>query len=184
MVITADHGVSFRPGDYRRIPHANELCARYHGNPALSSKRPFSNKREKRATIGVEIIDILPSIADLLGIDPPRGCGRTFSIFKPAFHGPEHRSRNLFLRLWPFTEKKHMRDPACGRETVRSFSAQYPGSNTQKPQLRALVVQGHPSRAHERGCASGNHYRAVGSISLRLDPEAQFLPAHITGTLH
>lgn len=66
LVVTADHGVSFRPGHSRRLPDADNLADIM--SVPLFIKRPG----ESIARIddrNVESIDILPTIAEELGIE-------------------------------------------------------------------------------------------------------------------
>jgi len=68
IVVTADHGVSFRPGDRRRGPTRTNLQDVAY--VPLFLKRPG----QREAVIvddHVETIDILPTIADVLGISIP-----------------------------------------------------------------------------------------------------------------
>ena len=68
IVVTADHGVSFRPGDYRRkLTDSN--FADVMPVPLLI-KRPGQTMAEIDDR-NVETIDVLPTIADLLGLELP-----------------------------------------------------------------------------------------------------------------
>ncbi len=67
LIVTADHGVSFRPGHSRRVPDAETL-------PDLLSvplfvKRPGQQVGEQ-SDRNVETIDIFPTILDVLKIEP------------------------------------------------------------------------------------------------------------------
>lgn len=68
IVVTADHGVSFRPGEYRRLPTRS--------NAADIMMVPLIIKapRGPRGVVSdrnVQSVDILPTIADLLDVDLP-----------------------------------------------------------------------------------------------------------------
>jgi hypothetical protein len=68
VIITADHGVSFRPGDLRRQPTKTNLQDLM--PIPLFIKTPY--QREKRMSDrNVETVDILPTIADILNIPFP-----------------------------------------------------------------------------------------------------------------
>ncbi len=68
IVVTADHGVSFRPGDYRRkLTETNFMDVM---PVPLLIKRPGQTAGEIDDR-NVETIDVLPTIADLLGLDLP-----------------------------------------------------------------------------------------------------------------
>ena len=186
IVVTADHGVSFRPGDYRRIltpTNAQDIMA-----IPLFIKTPFQQEG-KASDQGVEIIDILPSIADLLGIDPPEAVDG-HSVFKPAF--PDRTQKIIFNPS--FTEKKHME---IASETVRQETRA-----TLKRQLR------HFGSGHSRptGLFSIGQYpdligKPIKTLIVRQDrhsalsidqPErfahvdlnAPFIPAYISGQFH
>jgi sulfatase-like protein len=68
IVVTADHGISFREGDRRRTPTESNL-AELAFTPLFVKLPGQSTGRE--VTKHVTILDILPTIADVLGIDIP-----------------------------------------------------------------------------------------------------------------
>jgi len=74
LIVTADHGVSFRPGHSRRVPDAQTLpdlmsVPLYVKYPGQSAGRIDDRN--------VEAVDLLPTICDVLGISPddPRDGG-------------------------------------------------------------------------------------------------------------
>jgi hypothetical protein len=90
IILTADHGVSFLPSDSRRTlsdRNVQDILA-----VPLFIKRP----RQKKGTVSdrnVELIDILPTIADLLKIELPFAVdGR--SLYEPA--DPERDGKRAF----------------------------------------------------------------------------------------
>ena len=68
IVVTADHGISFREGDRRRTPTESNL-AELAFTPLFVKLPGQATGRE--VTKHVTILDILPTIADVLGIDIP-----------------------------------------------------------------------------------------------------------------
>lgn len=66
LIVTADHGASFRAGQSRRDPANMEHPEDVLGVP-LFIKRPYQREGEESLR-NVETIDILPTIADLLGV--------------------------------------------------------------------------------------------------------------------
>ena len=90
IVITADHGVSFRPGDFiRRASKTN--------HPDIMSvpmlvKIPFQEEGVVDDK-NVETIDILPTIADVLNVVPPWTVGGS-SVF--ADGRPERATKTVF----------------------------------------------------------------------------------------
>lgn len=75
VVVTADHGISFRPGESRRA--ASQATLQDLAFVPLFVKEP-GQKRGAVVDYHVETIDVLPTIADILGIRIPwRVDGRT-----------------------------------------------------------------------------------------------------------
>lgn len=69
LVVAADHGASFRPAQSRRDPANMDHPEDVLGVPLFVKP---ANQREGRVSLrNVETIDILPTIADLLGIEIP-----------------------------------------------------------------------------------------------------------------
>jgi len=68
VVVTADHGISFREGDRRRTPTKTNL-AELAFTPLFVKLPGQSTGRE--VTKHVTILDILPTIADVLGVEIP-----------------------------------------------------------------------------------------------------------------
>jgi hypothetical protein len=68
LIVTADHGVSFRPGHSRRLPDADNLADI--ASVPLFIKLP-GQKGGRVDDRNVESVDILPTIAESLGIDLP-----------------------------------------------------------------------------------------------------------------
>lgn len=69
LIVTADHGASFWPGDTFRAARGN-----LHPGDLLSVPLFVKLPGQSNASIddrAVEVIDILPSIAEVLGVDPP-----------------------------------------------------------------------------------------------------------------
>ena len=66
LIVTADHGVSFRPGHSRRLPDADNLADI--ASVPLFIKRP-GQKEGRIDDRNVETVDIFPTIAESLGIE-------------------------------------------------------------------------------------------------------------------
>ena len=66
LIVTADHGVSFRPGHSRRVPDADNLADI--ASVPLFIKLP-GQKRGRIDDRNVESVDIFPTIAESLGIE-------------------------------------------------------------------------------------------------------------------
>jgi hypothetical protein len=85
IVVTADHGISFHEGDKRRTPTKTNL-------PELAFTPLFvklpGQSTGREVTKHVTILDILPTIADVLGIEIPWKTGGT-SAFDDSSLGPD-----------------------------------------------------------------------------------------------
>ena len=186
IVVTADHGVSFRPGDYRRRltpTNAQDIMA-----IPLFIKAPFQQEG-KASDQEVEIIDILPSIADLLGVDPPEAMDG-HSVFSPAF--PDRTQKRIFNTS--FTEKKQMEIPSetVRQETRKALKKQlrHFGSGQSRPnglftigQYPALI--GKPIKTF----VVGQDRHSVISIDqperfTHVDLNTTFIPAYISGQFY
>jgi len=179
IVVTADNGESFLHHASRHLatPHTVEDIA---ATP-LFIKRPFQHSGRISDRL-VRTEDILPTIADVLGIRMPWRVDGA-SIFDRSAHIPsnievyERSGRKLTLSLREF--KRRIR--ASLKRKIRLF-----GSNGRPPglfrigphpELIGRSVAGLP-RAPIR--AEINGAGAYSSVHLRSD----FLPAQLTGTIH
>jgi hypothetical protein len=68
VIVTADHGISFDPTDKRRIATSTNLGGV--GNPPLFIKYP-GEKGAKVSDAHTRTVDIVPTIADVLGVEIP-----------------------------------------------------------------------------------------------------------------
>ncbi|OJU95623.1 MAG: hypothetical protein BGO23_08400 [Solirubrobacterales bacterium 67-14] len=80
IVLTADHGISYDPGDLRRDATATNPGATV--NPPLIIKYP-GQTRGVVSTASTQSIDILPTIADTLGAEIPPTEGRPVRQARP-----------------------------------------------------------------------------------------------------
>ena len=186
IVVTADHGVSFRPGDYRRIltpTNAQDIMA-----IPLFIKAPFQ-QAGKASDQTVEIIDILPSLANLLGIDPP-AARDGHSVFSPAF--PDRAQKIIFNTS--FTEKKQMEIAAetLRQEVQKTLERQleYFGSGHSRPN-GLFTIGRYPDligKPIETLVVEQDRHSTV-SIDqpegfAHVDLNAPFIPAYITGQFY
>lgn len=88
LIVTADHGVSFRPGHSRRIPDSQNFADLMSVPLFVKLPGQTSGVIEDR---NVETIDIAPTIADVLQLTPA-GPFDGVSLLKP-----NHRLRKTFL---------------------------------------------------------------------------------------
>jgi hypothetical protein len=68
LIVTADHGVSFRAGHSRRLPDADNLAELI--SVPLFIKLPHQSVGQTDDR-NVQSVDIYPTIAEVLGVDPP-----------------------------------------------------------------------------------------------------------------
>ena len=178
VIVTADHGVSFRPGQRRRLVNANNI-------PDIAPiplfvKRP-GQVRGTNDERSARSIDIVPTIADVLGIDVPWHLdGR--SLFKPDRPRPSQivvRSYTRDVVKVPWSRVSEERKATIARK-VRLF-----GSGSQSmfaPGLyRSLLgtrVDSYP--AWQSGTV---HAEIRWPASTRFDPQSSFTPSRVTGTV-
>jgi Sulfatase len=95
LIVTADHGVSHRPGDERRALTRTNYCDVL--AVPLFVKRPGQHSGGA-SDRNVEIVDVLPTLADVLGIPVPWPVdGR--SLLRPA--DPPRLTRHVSGPSWP-----------------------------------------------------------------------------------
>ena len=175
IVVTADHGVSFRPHDNRRsITKTNFADVM---TVPLFVKAPFQQRGEI-LDHNVETIDILPTIADILGITLPWPVDGSSAFSSEPRAGTEKASSlSTHIALDRFDTEVR----AAVRRQAQLFPPETPVLPKAAP--RGLVgkrIQDFPT--HE-----DVHLAIAIDQSARLaqvDLESPFLPAHITGTLH
>ena len=175
IVVTADHGVSFRPHDNRRsITETNfaDIMA-----VPLFVKAPFQQRGEI-LDHNVETIDILPTIADILGIKLPWPVdgGSAFSS-KLRAETEKASSLSTHITLDRFDTEV--------RAAVKRQAQLFPPATPVLPKAAPPGLVG--QRTQDLPISEDAHLAITIDQSARLaqvDPDAPFLPSHITGTLH
>ncbi len=176
VVLTADHGISFRPGDFFRWP--TQTTFQDIMPVPLFIKAPFQarGRIDDRPT---ETVDILPTLADILGIALPWTVDGHSALGPPV-----ERSTQIFrspdLRPVVFTDLAEARQRAVARQhRLFGSGSFFPGLFRFGP-YSALIRK----PVSEVGSAG----EAPVSITLdrpdaftNVDLEADFIPAHITG---
>lgn len=131
LIVTADHGVSFRPGHSRRLPDATTL-------PDLLSVPlfvKFPNQTESQVSdANVESVDILPTIAETLGITLPEAIDGI-----AVTHTDRRPRKSLFL-----DKGMTILEPAIPRlkEAVDRRLAIFGNDSLDRPPLKAAT---HPA---------------------------------------
>ena len=176
LVLTADHGISFRPGDHYRRP--TETTFQDIMPVPLFIKAPFQKEGriDDRPT---ELVDILPSITDLIETRLPWPVdGR--SVLEPA---PQRSPR---IHRFPdgapatFTGLNEAMERAVRRRHKLFGSGPwYPALSARGPH-QALIgkkideVAGSETTDLELTVDQAEMFAGI-------DPESDFIPAHITG---
>ena len=175
IVITADHGVSFRPHDNRRSVTKTNFADIM--PVPLFVKAPFQPQGEI-LDHNVETIDILPTITDILGIELPWSVdGDSAFSSEPRAGAEKASSLSTHIALDRF-------DTAV-RAAVKRQAALFPPDTpvvpkTAPPGLVGRRVQDLPMSEDAQLAITINQSARLAQVN----QEAHFLPAHMTGTLH
>ena len=175
VVVTADHGVSFRPHDNRRsVTKTNftDIMA-----VPLFVKAPFQQQGEI-LDHNVETIDILPTIADILGVNLPWPVDGSSAFFsEPRAGTGKAFSLSTHIALDEFDTEV--------RAAVKRQAQLFPPATPVLPKAAPPGLVG--QRIQDLSMSEETHLAITIDQSVRLaqvDPDATFLPSHITGTLH
>ena len=171
VVVTADHGISFRPGEPRRIAVESNMGGII--NPPLFIKYPGQEQSEVSEQ-HTRTIDVVPTIAEELGVrDMYETDGRPIS---EDAAGDEVVVRNGFTDVVTFKVEDMIRD----RERVVAESVAELGNGGLNRLGPAPSLIG-----REVGPASGDQAElADASIFDDVDLDRDPLPAFITGNLN
>lgn len=184
VIVTADHGISFRPNDMRRGLTPTNY-------PDIMPVPLFIKLPHQHESIiddeNVETIDILPTIADVLNIDLPWSVdGR--SVVKVTY--PERENKIIYTVFRNTPEHKNVFGPdgyAKYKTVTRKHRLFGEGSD-----LGGLYTIGPYSNLIgkkirlERPIAGSGLTVTIDNEELydRVDLNSSYIPAHITGRLH
>jgi hypothetical protein len=176
VVLTADHGISFRGGDERRKP--TEVNLQDLAFVPLLVKLPGGRDAGRVVDAHVRIVDILPTIADALGTEMPWEVDGRSALSRGFEGAPEVRVGRVAA---PFEEALAARDDALARQ-LDLFGAGDWELFDLGPH-GGLV--GRPVSAFTTERADGEAaVDAVGSRLLRsLPPRSPAVPSPLAGTL-
>jgi hypothetical protein len=188
VVVTADHGVSFRPGLRHRALHRKSKNAGDMLLVPLLIKLP--GQREGSANDrNVETIDILPTILDVVGLDPPEPL-QGHSLLDAS--APERTEKVVYrtpLLAEPMERRRKLLEPVLpsALDTVQRISEIF-GRGRGRESLFAVgehrELLGRSVAADASGEASPFAVRLDGvSAYDKVNPDSAFLPVHITGRL-
>ncbi len=176
IVLAADHGVSFRPDDSRRVvteTNAHDLIP-----VPLLIKAP--HQRDGRVVERqVSTLDILPTILDLLDVDPPPPAPDGRSVFDPAA-GPATRRVVGKHRTFDFDDRLHRDKYRTLDWKLETFASRSDGVNP----LRAGI---HPELFGRQVAEVGWEEQDAVTIEFTGDSlfgrNDAYSPAFVTGTL-
>ena len=178
VVATADHGVSFRPGGERRRANRKNLADI--AFVPLVVKLPHG--RERRVEDAhVQTIDILPMIADVLGVRVPwRTDGRSALRVRRDGEREVHVYTAFGERVGAGVSELVRRRDALLRRKLEFFGAgeRPPGLFRIGPQLQLLGRQIDGLAARRAG---GPRVRLLGETAY--DPSSAVVPVHVAGIL-
>ena len=170
IILTADHGVSIEPGSGRRdAPTENSLDANILPVP-LVIKAPFQSQGH-RDTRNAEVIDILPTVAQMLERDLPWEVDGVSLLGEPR--QPEKRAVRENDNVTPYSSSLERVERALGSAWVRQdWNA--PGHSLIGESLTKLV----PGYNSELRITLNN-----ADFFQNVDPGDDFLPAHANGEI-
>jgi hypothetical protein len=178
VVVTADHGASFQPGVPNRKLDARNVSDI--GRVPLFIKRPG----QRAAAVDsrpVETIDILPTVADLLGLDlGDQVDGHT--LLDPAWPGREERRILSSSGVWVEVGSGELDEQESLARRIEAFGTgesrgwfprveAYPALLGEDPAARLAPSAGYRLTIAQEGRLA------------RVRPESGFVPAQISGVL-
>jgi hypothetical protein len=180
IVLTADHGVSFRPGGPRRITTAENL-------PDLAFvplvvKAP-GQTAGRMVDDHVQTVDILPTLTDALGISLPwrvDGHSALDPSFRPAPLVQIYKTSGGSLTE-PVSSLERRRDELL-EQKIALFGDRDRGEGLYRFGPHADLV-GQRASFLDAGPANGLAVELDLGVRMRADPEAGTVPARITGSL-
>eukprot|EP00456_Euglypha_rotunda_P007732 TRINITY_DN113_c0_g1_i14.p1 TRINITY_DN113_c0_g1~~TRINITY_DN113_c0_g1_i14.p1 ORF type:complete len:722 (-),score=126.80 TRINITY_DN113_c0_g1_i14:3367-5532(-) len=176
LIVTADHGVSFRPGHSRRVPDAKNL-------PDVLSIPLFvkfpGKPRQQVSDQNVESVDILPTIAEVLGIELPHpidGSSITQSVQRPR---KSLYYEKTMLAIEPFVPRL--------KEAVSRRWDLFEGTDPDTP---PKIAMSHPDWCGMRTSEFPIEDHSIPSLQMLssapnwTETSSEFVPCLVAGTLH
>ena len=175
VVVAADHGVSFHPGRPRRLPTASTLAEI--ANVPLFVKAP-GQERGRMDDSPARTVDILPTIADHLGLRPGwRFGGRSLRGGAPGRDEVSVLAGDRFTAGIPAFERA--RRAEVTRRTALFGSGADPFALGSDSRLDGLRAAGLPA-----GRGSGGRVELDNTgLLAEVDPAGRTLPVFLTGRL-
>lgn len=192
VVVTADHGVAFQPGEPMRGTFEDEpLDEIYPENVwvPLVVKVPGQGGAGTVSDANVETVDILPTIADLVGIELPWEVDGRSLVSDPPRTGSAKTFYPSFITVYGnFLEEEMTIDGDVGQRLVTERSV---GALTvdDDPEMKLYRIGpygelvGRPVRELAVGPAAGVRGHVDGGASRTFDPATGTAPVHVLGRL-
>ncbi len=182
VIVTSDHGASFRPGDLMREvteTNAGEILA-----VPLIVKLPTGGRHSAEGRIDdrlAETIDVLPTIADVLRIRIPWSVDGVSLVGSPT----SRASQRVYVDDANHVRKFAPEDITAGVKAAVDWKLSLFGSDvwpaTRVPGTEQLVGRALGSLSIDAD-GSGLRPRLTRPLALEdVDPQAQVLPAQVTG---
>ena len=169
VVVGPDHGISFRAGDLRRNPTPTNLSEL--AFIPFFMKLP-GQKKGRIVDTHISIVDILPTIADAIGVDDPVGDGRTL---RARGHGrPSGRAGRNGHGAVPRGPRAA---PALARAAARTLRQRRVGSSIRRDGKVPTA------RRATRGCVARRGNKGRGGIRRRDRQQAVALAAEALAAL-
>lgn len=188
LVVTADHGVSFLPGDFRRIVTDTTFQDIMPVPLFIKAPGQHTGRISDRA---VEITDIVPTIADVLGIDLPWSADGRSALDTSIPERPTHSIYSSCAGCSSsdaFAQRQEFRDISPAVKMAAQRQMRLFGSGTLSPRLFQLgpVPRLVGKRIDEIGVGIQSPIRTsldFPQIFSEVDLQGFFLPAYITGSV-
>jgi sulfatase-like protein len=178
VIATADEGISFQPGGHRRFVNSHNVADI--APVPLFVKRPW----QRRGAVDdstARSIDIVPTIADVLGIKVPWHLDGE-SLFAPDRRVPsEIVVKGYFgtVAKAPLA-KIHAGQEAAVRQGTRSFGS---GADSVFAHGAYRKLLGHEATAYEIWESATIRAKIRRPLTTRFDPRSSFTPSRVMGTL-
>jgi hypothetical protein len=182
VIVTADHGTVFRRGEYRRGMTATNMIELAHVPLMVKLPGQADAVTDDR---NVQTIDIVPTIADVLGFEMPWTVDGV-SLFDD---GPRPDAKQIYRSStkggagepWVFSTSR----TAESGQVVEQIASRFPESDlflvAPDAESRALIGAETASRLGPAAAAQA-FVRRLGDYG-SVDLEGQWIPSHVTGSL-
>jgi hypothetical protein len=187
IVIAADHGVSHRPGDQRRGTTPTNYC------DILAVPLIIKAPGQRAARVverNVEVVDVLPTIADVLGLPVPWAIDGRSALDET---GAERATKRLFGPHWPgerafFGAEGRATFPAsivpgCRDAEARRFALAWTASDPLRAGPHAPLVGRRLEELRVRETPMHRAHIEQAGLYQDVDPDGEFVPCVVAGRI-